>query len=139
VNWQRSEEPAFWRALHQIFASSALVIDRPRGSRHPRYPAIQYPVDYGYLQETTGGDGQGIDVFRGSSNEHTIDGICCTIDAFKRDAEIKVLYSCTDEEIKAVKTLLSGGPMECAIILNPLGKQGSLQPDLQPGATETRR
>jgi inorganic pyrophosphatase len=129
----------FWRALLQIFTSSELVIDRPGGSRHPRFPDIQYPVDYGYLKGTTGGDGQGIDVFAGSSNERAIVGICCTVDAIKRDTEIKILYACSNEEILAVKTLLSGGPMECAILLNPLGRQESLRPDLPPGAIEHSR
>jgi len=26
---------------------SEIVIDRPKGSHHPRYPEIVYPVDYG--------------------------------------------------------------------------------------------
>jgi inorganic pyrophosphatase len=139
VDLARNEELDFWDAVQRIFASSTLVIDRPQGSLHPRYPAIRYPVDYGFLEGTTGGDGQGIDVFRGSCCEQGIVGICCTIDALKRDAEIKILYGCTDEEIKSVKTLLCGGPMECTILLNPRGRKKSLKPDLQPGTTENNR
>ncbi len=29
-----------------------VIIDRPRGSRHPRHPGLVYPVNYGYVQST---------------------------------------------------------------------------------------
>ncbi len=55
----------FWRALETLAQSSALIIDRPKGSAHPRYPDMRYPLDYGYLAGTTSGDGAGIDVWDG--------------------------------------------------------------------------
>ena len=38
------------------------VIDRPAGSRHPRYPDMIYPVNYGYVQGVFAGDGLEQDV-----------------------------------------------------------------------------
>ncbi len=38
-------------------------IDRPMGSRHPRHPEMVYPVNYGYADGYTGGDGQPQDVY----------------------------------------------------------------------------
>lgn len=43
----------FWQAMDKLVSESELVIDRPKGSRHPRYPDIKYQVDYGYLNGTT--------------------------------------------------------------------------------------
>ena len=40
-----------------------IKIDRPVGSRHPEYPDIVYPVNYGYLPGTVGGDGEEQDVY----------------------------------------------------------------------------
>ena len=37
-------EDAFWLALDQLVETSTLVIDRPRGSTHPRYADFQYPL-----------------------------------------------------------------------------------------------
>ena len=59
----------FWQALERLLASSTLVIDRPKGSRHPRFPDLVYDVDYGYLAGTTAMDGGGVDVWRGTSLE----------------------------------------------------------------------
>ena len=40
-----------------------VTIDRPLGSRHPRYPEMQYPLNYGYIARQIGGDGQPQDVY----------------------------------------------------------------------------
>ena len=40
----------FWKALDELVNSSEIVIDRPRGSAHPRFPNFIYKVDYGYLK-----------------------------------------------------------------------------------------
>jgi hypothetical protein len=42
-----------------LVRSSELVIERPRGSCHPRHPAIVYPLDYGYLKSTSSSDVHG--------------------------------------------------------------------------------
>jgi len=95
-----TNEP-FWAALDALAAASELVIDRPRGSAHPRYPSFIYPLDYGYLKDTASMDGGGIDVWRGTDPAGKIDAVMCIVDLVKRDSEIKILMGCTEEE-KAV-------------------------------------
>ncbi len=91
-----SEE--FWKLLDKLVESSEIIIDRSKGSRHPKYPSLLYEVDYGYLKNTTAMDGGGIDIWRGTDERQQVDGIICTIDLFKRDSEIKILIGCTEEE-----------------------------------------
>ena len=57
-----THDTQFWSALDTLVRQSEIVIDRPRGSSHPRYPDFIYPVDYGYLKSTASMDGGGIDV-----------------------------------------------------------------------------
>ena len=40
-----------------------IVIDRPLGSAHPKYPKTVYKVNYGYVPNTVSGDGEPIDVY----------------------------------------------------------------------------
>lgn len=87
----------FWKALDELVSNSEIVIDRPRGSAHPRFPNFIYKVDYGYLKDTTSMDGGGIDVWVGSG-EKKIDAIMCIVDLKKKDSEIKILVGCTEEE-----------------------------------------
>lgn len=88
----------FWLALDELLDKSRVVIDRPRGSRHPRFPNIVYPVDYGYLEGTSSMDGGGIDIWRGTARHNSIDAIICTLDLLKKDSEIKLLIGCTAKE-----------------------------------------
>ena len=88
----------FWNTLDELMNTSEIVIDRPKGSRHPRFPDFMYRVDYGYLKNTASMDGAGIDVWVGSSDKK-IDAIMCIVDLMKRDSEIKILIGCTEEEL----------------------------------------
>lgn len=95
------ENEAFWLSLDKLVSESEIIIDRPKGSKHPKYDFI-YKVDYGYLSKTSSMDGSGIDVWRGKHIEQKIDAVICTIDLLKRDSEIKILIGCTDEEKDAI-------------------------------------
>ncbi|MDQ2906036.1 MAG: inorganic pyrophosphatase [Chloroflexota bacterium] len=92
----------FWDALDTLVATSDIIIDRPRGSLHPRYPDVRYPLDYGYLQGTSSGDGAGIDVWIGSLPDRTVEALIRTVDLKKRDTEIKLLLGCTPEKVQPI-------------------------------------
>ena len=93
---------AFWLAMEQLIGSSRVVIDRPKGSAHPRFPQVVYPVDYGYLQDTASMDGDGIDLWRGSDPAAQLEAVICTVDLMKRDSEIKLLIGCTEAEKETI-------------------------------------
>jgi inorganic pyrophosphatase len=101
---------SFWHAMTDLIATSLISIDRPKGSTHPRYREAIYPLDYGYLENTTSSDGGGIDVWLGSlitvadnENAKTLTGILCTFDTLKRDAEIKLLIACSEDDITVIR------------------------------------
>jgi inorganic pyrophosphatase len=91
-----------WDCLDQLMRDNVLVIDRPRGSAHPRYPDFIYPVDYGYLEGTKSGDGHGIDVWRGTQPDSKVQAILVAVDLIKKDVEIKLVVGCTEEEVKTL-------------------------------------
>lgn len=91
-------DQSFWQKIDKLVHDSKIVIDRLKGSTHPRDTSFVLPMDYGYLEGTVGGDGEGIDLWKGSKEGLCVDGIICTVDLAKRDAEIKILISCTEEE-----------------------------------------
>ena len=91
--------PDFWRKLDELISSCKIVIDRPKGTRHPRYTEVVYGVDYGYLEGTSSMDGDGIDLYMGTLPEKTLSGIIATVDMVKKDSEIKLLLGVTKEEL----------------------------------------
>lgn len=98
---------AFFGELDRLFSTSRVVIDRPAGSAHPRFPGVRYPIDYGYLEGTVGGDGEGVDVFVGSTSGLGVVAAAVTVDSPRRDAEVKVLVDCSPAETDAVSRFLT--------------------------------
>ncbi len=92
----------FWQYLKRLVAGSRVIIERPKGSQHPRNPEIVYPQDYGYLEGTNSGDGGGIDVWVGASGTRELSALVLTVNLHKRDAEIKILLGCSKDEIKTI-------------------------------------
>jgi len=113
-----SHETSFWQAMTELAANNPVTLDRPKGVAHPRYPNLIYPLDYGYLENTSAGDGDGIDVWVGSLNDKTLTGILCTFDRLKRDAEIKLLIGCTSEDVQTIQHF--NDQMQTLFIPNPM-------------------
>lgn len=88
----------FWKALDELVKQSKIIIDRPKGTVHPKFPDFIYKVDYGYLENTSSMDGAGIDVWIGTKENKSLDAIMCIVDLMKKDSEIKILIGCTKEE-----------------------------------------
>jgi inorganic pyrophosphatase len=109
-------DTAFWQRLDDLVAAHDIVIDRPRGMPHPRYPESVYPLDYGYLAGTSSPDGGSVDLYVGSSGLAQVDGVICTVDLEKHDVEIKILFSCTAEEMQAALRLANTGGMAGLLI-----------------------
>ena len=109
-------EAEFWEAMEKFVASKTIVIDRPKGSTHPRFPGVNYPLDYGYLEDTSSTDGAEIDLWLGSRKLKNIDGILVTIDLWKTDMEIKLLIGCSEDEMYEIQNLQNSGQMRSIIV-----------------------
>ena len=116
---KQKSDPAdnFWREMSQLIVSNRIILDRPKHSAHPRYPDFIYPLDYGYLENTTAADGGGIDVWVGSLTTGTLTGILCTFDTIKQDMEIKLLIACSADDLQLIQKFHGG--MYTLYIPNP--------------------
>jgi inorganic pyrophosphatase len=112
----KKSDESFWKAVDSLVQESEIVIDRPKGSHHPRYPEIVYPVDYGYLKNTTSMDGGGIDVWRDTETSGKIDAIVCIVDLHKKDSEIKILIGCNAAEKILIMDFHQRGLMKAILI-----------------------
>jgi inorganic pyrophosphatase len=110
-------QKTFWDKFESLVTNSEIIIDRPKGTAHPKYPAMIYPFDYGYLKDTSGGDGNEIDVWHGSKNENSLDAIVCTVDILKKDSEIKLLIGCTEAEQNEIVSFLNESQFMSAILV----------------------
>lgn len=106
----------FWDKLDSLVAASAIKIERPRGTAHPRYPSSSYPLDYGFLEGTRSSDGGEIDVWIGSLQEKRATAVILCVDLEKRDAEVKVLLGCTPQEAQAILAWHNSGGQAAMLI-----------------------
>ena len=84
------------------------TIDRPLGSSHPDYPDMIYPINYGYVDGITGGDGEEQDVYVFGTEEATgaFEGEVIGVVHRLNDCEDKWIVS-INGEIPAKEEILS--------------------------------
>jgi inorganic pyrophosphatase len=111
-------ESKFSQTVMELTELDSLVLDRPKGCAHPRYPVMIYRLDYGYLENTSAADGDGIDIWIGPLGRKTLTGILCTFDRLKHDAEIKLLIGCTLADVETIQGFNSD--MATLFIPNPM-------------------
>lgn len=92
----------FWEALQTLVEDSEIIIDRPKGTVHPKYPRLIYYYNYGYLKYTSAIDGGGVDIWLGSLNKKIVTGLIVTVDLLKKDCEVKILFDCSEGEQKNI-------------------------------------
>lgn len=105
-----------WAYWERLLRERGTVIDRPRGSAHPRYPGMIYPLVYGYIPGTVGGDGAEVDVFAGTAPTG-LQAALLTTDALKGDRELKLLWNMTSEDMAIARAFLDQGAMRAELRL----------------------
>lgn len=107
----------FWQKLDTLYLSSKLVVDRPRNTCHYKYSNMIYPVDYGYLCDTTGSDQAPIDVFKGSEKSNLVQAVVVSADILKKDCEVKLLIGCSEEEELEILEFLNQTEFQKAVLI----------------------
>lgn len=86
-----------------------VTVDRPLGSRHPRYPDMTYPINYGYIKGVIASDGEEQDAYILGIGEPITEltGRVIAVIRRKNDVEDKLVVApegifFTKEEIKAL-------------------------------------
>lgn len=109
-------EDNFWQCLQTLADSHKKVIERPKNSAHPKYPDYIYPLDYGYLENTSSSDGDDIDIWIGSEDTSKVTGIVSTCDPVKADVETKILIGCSKKDFQKILKAHNRGNMTAKVI-----------------------
>jgi inorganic pyrophosphatase len=104
-----------WHAWEVAIRAYGIQIERPKGTAHPRYPDMIYPIDYGFVPNTMGDDGYEIDIFAGTEATG-LSAMLVTHDTLKGDNEIKLLWNVSSQEIAILNNFLNAGSMFSDVI-----------------------
>ncbi|HLV49303.1 MAG TPA: Inorganic pyrophosphatase [Erysipelothrix sp.] len=110
----------FWQKIDSLVLSTSIVISQPKGSHHPKYLNMIYPVDYGYLNDT-----DAIKVFKGSQKTSKIDAIMIVGDILKRDLEVKLLMGCDENDERKILQFINQTDYQKGILV----RRGNELPD----------
>lgn len=110
----------YWDILDEFVKSNEIIIDRKKGTSHPKYADTIYPVDYGFITNSKSMDREGIDIFVGENGiaNFKINGIICVADKIKKDSEIKIILNCDKNEIETILDFLNKTDNMKAIFIN---------------------
>ncbi len=94
-------------AIDYIGQIVTVSIDRPKGSRHPKYPEQIYLINYGFVPNTLSGDGEELDAYILGVEEplENFVGECIAVIRRTTDQDDKLIVvprgvTLSDEEIK---------------------------------------
>ena len=73
--------------------SVKVIVDRKMGTYHPEHPDLYYPINYGYIPDVMGGDGEEQDAY--------ILGVEKPIDKFEGEVIAVIHRINADEEIES--------------------------------------
>ena len=80
-----------------------LEIDRPAGSRHPDYPQLVYPINYGLVPGTLAADGEPIDAYLLGSDKPLLSahGRVIAVTLREDDIEDKLVVAIGEDDYSA--------------------------------------
>lgn len=110
---------SLWEQLDLLVQEHPVVVLRPRGTRHPRFPDLVYPLDYGFIDGTVGGDGEGIDVWVADPAARHVPALFVTFDPLKRNSEIKVVLGGGEAELSSVVDFLTPLALSHLLVRRP--------------------
>ena len=107
----------FWQKVDTLILSSTVCLSHPKGSAHPQYPAMIYPVDYGYLKDTMSTESDPVHLYVGTDSDKRVNAIVISADILKKDCVAKLLIGCTEEEMSKIMRFMNQTEFQKTILI----------------------
>lgn len=107
----------FWQKIDTLYFSNRLVIAREKGTMHPKYHNLIYPVDYGYLEDTQHEHSDGIAVYKGSMSDYMVTTLVVAADILKKEIDVKILVGCNPQEEEEILRFLNQTDFQKSVLI----------------------
>ena len=106
----------FWQKVDAAYISGNYQIIYKKGSKHPSYPDLVFPCDYGHVDSDNDSE-KSLKIFKGSKGEK-IDAVVVCANILERDLTSIVLVGVSEEEKEAILKFLNSNDFQKTVILN---------------------
>lgn len=106
----------FWQKVDAAYMSGNYEVAYKKGTKHPRYPELIFPCDYGHVK-TENDSESSLKVFRGSKTGK-IDAVVVCANVLEKDLSTIVLVGTTNEEKEEILKFLNNNDFQKTIIIN---------------------
>jgi|SRR5690554_110955 len=107
----------FWQKIDTLYFSNRLVIAREKGSTHPKYHNLVYPVDYGYLEDTQNEQSEGVAVYKGTMSDYMVTTLVVAADILKKEIDVKLLVGCSPQEEEEILRFLNQTDFQKSVLI----------------------
>ncbi len=107
----------FWQKIDTLYFSNRLVIARGKGSTHPMYHNLIYPVEYGYLEDTQNKESEGIAVYKGTMSDYMVTTLVVAADILKKEIDVKLLVGCSPQEEEEILRFLNQTDFQKSVLI----------------------
>ncbi len=104
----------FWQKLDAAYISGDYNTIYKKGSKHPLYPGLIFPADYGHIS-TNEDELSSMKAFKGSADDQIKAVVVCA-NLLEKDLSAIVLIGLTDEETEEVLRFLNSTEFQKAVI-----------------------
>lgn len=106
----------FWQKVDTLYSSGDLRITNKKGTKHKKYPVLNYPCDFGYVKTIDSDTETPMEVFK-SNNGKKVDAIVLCADILNKKFEVKALVGLNEDEEEAVLHFLNCTDYQKSVII----------------------
>lgn len=107
----------FWQKIDSLVLSGDFVTLANKGDVHPDYPALIYPLRYGYLQYLNSEDMPSYRVYKGEHGSSAEALVVCA-DILSKSIDVKILIGCDEQEEEDILRFLNQSEFQKTVVLH---------------------
>lgn len=106
----------FWQKIDSLYLSGDFKVLYKKGTKHPNFPNLVFPADYGMIETLSSNNKETIRFYRGNKSKE-IDAVVISANILEREIRAVVLVGLSEKEEQAVLTMMNQTEYQKAVLI----------------------
>lgn len=106
----------FWQKVDTLYSFGDFKLKYKKGTKHDRYPSLEYPFDYGYIKTLDIDDEISMEVFKGNHSKR-VEAVVLCVDILMKRFEVKALVGLNENDQNEVLRFLNQTEFQKTIVV----------------------